>query len=190
LLGDLFIGGTRGEIFSFGNIIELFSNGYIALDLDNDNNSVNQFEIWNGTETLVYKVDESGNTTATGTKSASINTPTYGQRLMYSVESPEVWFEDIGTAYLENGAFTVKFEPIFAETVNPKSDYHVFVTPLCEYAVILFVSEKTEEGFTVKGETLDKQPSNCGFDYRVIAKRLGYEDERLMPVDTTANSRP
>ena len=190
LLGDLLIGGTRGEIFSFGNVMELFSNGYIALDLDNDNNSANQFEIWNGTETLVYKVDESGNTTAIGTKSASVNTPNFGQRLMYSVESPEVWFEDIGTAHLENGVAMVKFETIFAETVNASLDYHVFVTPLCEYAVILFVSEKTEEGFTVKGETLDKQPSNCGFDYRVIAKRLGYEDDRLMPVDTTANSRP
>ncbi|MBK7176102.1 MAG: hypothetical protein IPH82_02730 [Chloroflexi bacterium] len=53
-IGDLLIGGSRGEIFATGNIMELFSNGYVVIDLDNDNNSANQFEIWNGVETPVY----------------------------------------------------------------------------------------------------------------------------------------
>jgi hypothetical protein len=34
-------------------------------------------------------------------------------------------------------------------------------------------------GFTVKGVGLDGKPSACEFDYRVVAKRLGYEDVRL-----------
>jgi hypothetical protein len=57
LIGDLLIGGDRGEIFTPGNVAELFSNGYIALDLDNDNNSSNQFEIWNG-RLPVFRVRE------------------------------------------------------------------------------------------------------------------------------------
>ncbi len=188
-IGDLLIGGSRGEIFATGNIMELFSNGYVVIDLDNDNNSANQFEIWNGVETLVYKVDENGNTMATGTKSASVNTAVYGQRLVYAIESPEVWFEDVGTAQMAEGVALVQFDPIFAETVDLETDYHVFVTPLCEDPVILFVTVKTAEGFTVKGVTLDNQPSNCGFDYRVMAKRLGYADVRLTPADSFIDSR-
>ena len=68
-IGDLLIGGNRGEIFVPGTVMELFSNDYVAIDLNNDNNSSSQFEIWNGAEVLVFKVDEAGNTTATGTKS-------------------------------------------------------------------------------------------------------------------------
>jgi hypothetical protein len=188
LIGDLLLGGDRGEIFVPGTVAELYSNGWIALDLDNDNNSSNQFEIWNGADVLVYKVDEAGNTTATGTKSAVVKTSNYGPRLLYAVESSEVWFEDIGTATLKNGTITIAFEPIFAETVDLKADYHVYVTPLCDEAVVLFVTAKTTEGFAVKGVTLDNQPSSCAFDYRVMAKRWGYSDVRLAPADT-GNSR-
>jgi hypothetical protein len=188
-IGDLLIGGARGEVFAPGSIMELFTNGYMVIDLDNDNNSNNQFEIWNGSETLVYKVDEAGNTTATGAKSAVVSTPDYGQRLMYAVESPEVWFEDFGSAQLAGGAVFVPIEPIFAETLDLQASYHVFVTPLCEEPVILFVSEKTPAGFTVEGVTLDNQPSQCPFDYHLVAKRLGYADKRLSPVDYTADSK-
>lgn len=184
LIGDLLIGGNRAEIFATGDVAELFSNGFIAFDLDNNNNGANQLEVWNGAETLVFKVDESGNTTATGTKSAEVKTTRYGPRLLYAVESSEVWFEDVGTALLKDGAITIEFEPIFAETVDLNADYHVYVTPLCDEAVVLFVATKTAEGFTVKGVMLDNQPSSCAFDYRVIAKRLGYSDVRLAPAET------
>jgi hypothetical protein len=188
-IGDLTLGGTRGEVFAPGSIMEFFSNGYFVIDLDNDNNSTNQLEVWNGTEVLVFKVDELGNTTATGTKSANVSTADYGQRLMYAVESPEVWFEDLGSARLENGAVSVPFEPIFAETVDLNAEYHVFLTPLCDQAVLLFVTEKATTGFTVQGVTLDNQPSSCAFDYRIMAKRLGYADARLELVEVTADSR-
>ena len=189
LIGDLLIGGNWGEIFAPGNVMALYSNGYVSIDLDNDNNSSNQFEIWNGAEALVFSVDESGNMLATGTKSAEVKTTTYGTRLMYAVESSEVWFDEIGMAYLEDGAVTVNFDPIFAETVNLNVDYHVNVTPICEEAVVLFVTAKTTEGFTVQGVTLNNQPSSCAFDYRVSAKRLGYESSRLAPTDLTTNSK-
>jgi hypothetical protein len=58
-------------------------------------------------------------------------------------------------------------------------DYHVFVTPLCQEPVLLYVTAKRATGFTVRGGTLDGQPAECAFDYRVAAKRLGYEDVRL-----------
>jgi hypothetical protein len=45
--------------------------------------------------------------------------------------------------------------------------------------VLLYVSQKTADGFTVRGVELDSAPSSCAFDYRVVAKRLGYESIRL-----------
>ena len=182
LFGDLVLGGTNGEIFTFGNMMDLYTNDYVAIDLDNDDNNANSdFSILNGADSAVFHVYENGNMTATGTKSAEVKTATYGPRLMYAMESPEVWFEDFGTGYLKDGAVTVAFDPIFAETVDLQVDYHVYVTPICEEAVVLFVTTKTPEGFTVQGVTLDSQPSNCAFDYRVVAKRLGYESARLAP---------
>ena len=124
-------------------------------------------------------VDEAGNTWAPGSKSALVETASHGRRLLYAMESPEVWFEDLGTARLTNGEATVTFDPIFAETVNLKEDYHVFVTPLAQEPVLLFITAKTSAGFTVRGVTLDGKPAGCSFDYRVIAKRLGYEGLRL-----------
>jgi hypothetical protein len=117
-----------------------------------------------------------------GTKSAVLQTEDHGRRAVYALESPEVWLEDFGTASLVDGEATVAFDPIFAETVNLEMDYRVFVTPLCQEPVLLFVTAKTGTGFVVKGVTLDNQPSDCAFDYRIVAKRLGVEDLRLEPV--------
>ncbi len=188
LLGDLYLEGARGEVFTGGDRLYLYSNGYISFFLDKNNNGSNQLEVFNGATNLVFKVDESGNTVASGTKSAKVQTANYGQRLMYTIESPEVWFEDVGTAQLVEGAATVKFEPIFAETANLESDYHVFVTPVCKEPAVLFVTDKAATGFTVQGVTINSEPSSCAFDYRVVAKRLGYEGTRLTPVETSASS--
>lgn len=185
LLGDLVLAGDKGEIFAFGSLLDLYTNDYVTIDLDNDNNNANSdFAVLNGADAVVFHVYENGNLTATGTKSAEVKTASYGPRLLYAVESPEVWFEDIGAATLKAGTITVKFEPIFAATVDLNVDYHVYVTPLCDEAVVLFVTAKSAEGFTVNGVTLDNQPSGCAFDYRVIAKRLGYSDVRLAPAET------
>jgi hypothetical protein len=124
-----------------------------------------------------------GNFSVSGTKSAVVNTKDYGNRLLYAVESPENWFEDFGTGQLVNGTAFISIEPIFAQTVNLSEDYHVFLTPVCETAILTFVTQKTSTGFSVSGVTLDNQPSQCSFDYRIVAKRLGYEDTRLAEQD-------
>ena len=45
------------------------------------------------------------------------------------MQSPENWFEDFGSAKLENGRVTVSIDPRFAQIVNTGVDYHVFLTP-------------------------------------------------------------
>lgn len=150
--------------------------------------SGNIIEGWSGDPpggTLRFRVDNAGNVYGT-TKNAIVQTQDYGERVTTAMESPENWFEDFGSGQLVNGQTTVAFEPIFAQTVNLTETYHVFVTPLGDQPVLLFVSAKTPAGFTVRGVTLDGQPANVAFDWRVAAKRLGFENIRLRTPDTFA----
>lgn len=181
-VGDLILGGGLiGEIFAFGsNGMNLFSDEDVYIDLDDNNNDANAcWKVYDGANAIV------GRTCEDGTKSAVLQTESYDQRAVYTVESPEVWLEDFDTASLVAGEATVAFESIFAETVNLEEDYHVFVTPLCDQPVLLFVTAKTSTGFTVQGVELDGDPSTCDFDYHVTAKRLGLEDLRLEAVPAT-----
>jgi hypothetical protein len=118
-----------------------------------------------------------GNFGVIGNKSAVVDTKDYGRRALYAVESPQSWFEDFGTGKLANGTAVISIEPIFAETVNLSEDYHVFVTPLGDCA--MYVDGKTPTSFAVKA--MGGQSCSVAFDYRIVAKRLGYEDLRLAP---------
>ena len=100
---------------------------------------------------------------------------------LYAVQSTENWFEDFGTASLKNGEAVVEIEALFAQTVNLSEDYRVFLTPLGDCNG-LYVAEKTATSFTV--HELGGGSADVDFDYRLVAKRLGYETERLEPVST------
>ncbi len=143
------------------------------------NNSVT-----NGTRAGLFYGDVTivGDLGVTGGKNAIAITQGHGPRLLYAGESPENWFEDLGTAQMADGAAVVAIEPIFAQTVDLNDEYHVFLTPIGQEAVLLFVSAKGPAGFTVQGRDLQGQPSSCAFDYRFVARRLGYEYVRLRPV--------
>ena len=71
-----------------------------------------------------------------------------------------------------DGESSVDINPIFTQTVNLHEDYFVFLTPLGDCA--LYVAEKTSSSFKIK--TINKQKCNLTFDYRIVAKRIGYED--------------
>jgi hypothetical protein len=181
-LGDLLLGGDIGEIFCFGHLgICADHDAYIDLD-DDDNDANAKFAIFDGTDTFLMTVEEDGDLWAAGTKSAVVQTADHGQRLLYAMESPEVWFEDFGKASLVNGEATVTFDSIYAEAANLQEDYHVFLTPLSQEPVLLFITAKDAKDFSVRGVTLNGQPTDCTFDYRVVAKRMGYEQVRLEPV--------
>ncbi len=128
-----------------------------------------------------YGLASIGDFFASGTKSALVRTQDYGWRLLYAMESPDVLFEDVGTAQLKNGEARVSIDPIFAQTVNLDEPYQIFVTAQGQEFVLLLVAAKDRDGFTVRGANLDGQPTDCAFDYRIVAKRLGYEDTRLQP---------
>ena len=126
-----------------------------------------------------YGVFSQGNFAATGTKSAVVLLADHRVASLYAVESPENWFEDFGTGQLTNGAALVRLEPLYAQTVNAGAGYHVFLTPRGE-SHGLYVTNLTPAGFEVREQ--GGGASNIEFDFRIAAKRKGYEALRLNPV--------
>ena len=135
---------------------------------------------------LEFYIEADGDVFANGTYNTFKATGGDEHRTLYGMTSAEAWAEDFGSAALKEGKATVTIDPIFARTVNLAVEYHVYLTPLCQEAVLLFVTDKGAASFTVQGVTLDGKPSACGFDYRIVAKQRGYETVRLEEVEIPA----
>jgi hypothetical protein len=172
---DLQLDGSYGDILST-SIMRLWADDDVYMILDANDDGYNGFAVFNGSGSAVFNISEDGNLWAKGIKSAMVETADQGQRLLYSMESPQVWIEDFGTASLENGKAIVPIESTFAETVNLEMDYHVFLTPLGDCNG-LYVAAKTPTSFEVR--ELSSGTSSIEFDYRIAALRRGYEDTRL-----------
>jgi len=95
------------------------------------------------------------------------------------MQSTENWFEDFGSAQLSHGSTAISLDPTFLETVNTAVDYHVFLTPNGDCKG-LYVANKSASGFEVR--ELGGGASSVSFDYRIVARRKGYENIRLAEV--------
>jgi hypothetical protein len=117
---------------------------------------------------------KSGLNVASGTKSAVVGTSD-GSRMLYTEESTAVWFTDYGFGKLDDGAAIISIDPTFAQTVNLEDEpYHVFVQVYGNAEV--YVTNRTSTQFEVR--LRDGDP-NTEFSFRIVGKRLGYEDQRL-----------
>jgi hypothetical protein len=122
-------------------------------------------------------VDNSGDLTCSGSKSAVVPVDGGSRKVaLYAVEAPENWFEDFGSGQLVNGSVVINLENTFAQTINSDLDYHVFLTPRGECEG-LYVANVTARGFEVR--ELHHGSSSVTFDYRIVARRKGYENIRL-----------
>lgn len=162
-------------------------NGRKAIVLDGSADNIDvgihinkeRFYIWNTKDNtradLIIR-----NLQATGSKSAIVETSSGGQRAIYSVESPEVWVEDYGSGQLLNGEARVDLDPLFLETVTIDEIHplKVFIQLTAEANPVY--ATKGNGYFTVR--EMNGGRSNATFDYRVVAKRRGYEDTRLEPM--------
>lgn len=113
-----------------------------------------------------------GDFVATGTKSAVVTLADNREVRLYAVESPGNWFEDFGSGRLNDGVVTVSLDPLFAQTVNTNYTYHVFLTANGNCRG-LYVAKKTATTFEVR--ELGGGRSKVTFDYRIVARRRGYE---------------
>ena len=121
--------------------------------------------------------DTDGNLGCTGAITQNVAVANGAKQVaVYSMGSPQNWFEDLGSGQLSGGASTVVLDSAFAETVDANSEYHVFLTPEGDCRG-LYVSQKTANGFEV--HELGGGQSNVSFAYRIVALRRGYENLRL-----------
>jgi hypothetical protein len=118
-------------------------------------------------------VDKVGLTVINGTKSAEVETD-QGGTLLYSEESTEVWFSDYGFGTLDDGVAQINIDPLYAQTVNLDEPYHVFLQAYGDAQI--YVTNRTAQSFEVH---LSQGDGSVEFSYRIVAKRLGYEDDRL-----------
>ena len=127
--------------------------------------------------------------TVFGAKSAAVRTGRNNYRRLYSMESPESWFEDFGEAALRNGRATVRIAPDFAPLIRT-GDYHVFLTPYGDCQG-LFVANRGRAQFEVR--ELGNGKRNVRFSYRIVAKRKDITGRRLEKVavpDVPEPARP
>jgi hypothetical protein len=115
-----------------------------------------------------------GNLQVVGTKTAVVPFPDGSQRLLYCMESPELWFEDFGSAKLARGRAVVKIDANFAKVIK-RGDYRVFVTPEgnCHG---LYVHRKGANNFEVRELTGGK--SSIAFSYRIVGRRKDIKQHR------------
>jgi hypothetical protein len=135
-----------------------------------------------GATTVNGQLQINGSYSATGTKNAAVET-SRGTRLMYSEEATEVWFTDYGFGRLDGTEVLVSFDPLYAETANLGEAYHVFLQAYG--AAELYVTERTAHGFRVK---LAAGDPGTEFSYRVVAKRMNYERDRLEAAPAAART--
>ncbi len=130
-----------------------------------------------------FGVYSSGNIAGSGTKSAIIATEE-GPKAVYCQESPEIWFEDFGSAEIVSGMAIVDIADDFLMTVtiNEEHPMKVFITPnarLGDWWV-----EKQQDRFILNAPDAKDGSS---FDFRIVAKRKGYENYRMLDVPAAWN---
>lgn len=113
-------------------------------------------------------------------KAAAVPHPDGTHRTLYSLESPESWFEDFGRAELVDGEAQVELDPDFAAVTKIEQDYHVFLTPEGE-SNGLYVTSREPEWFAVREQ--QRGTSTLTFSYRVVAKRKDLDAERLAEIE-------
>lgn len=166
-------GGTLGNTnLELSPILTTFKNdkypkNYSTWDYDS-------FSIFsdNGNSYIQGGLIMSKTISATGTKNRIVDTKNYGKILQYCYETPSPMFGDIGCGKTdENGLCYVYFDMVFMETVSTDRTYQVFLQK--EGSGDLWVEEKTEEYFLVKGTP------GLPFSWEAKVKQRDYEYERL-----------
>ncbi len=147
---------------------------------ESDSSYTGYFDARNGHGVYITTpTGKTGLSVAGGTKNAVVRVGEEA-RLMYSEEATGVWFADYGFGRLEDGVAVVAIDPAFAEAANLDEPYHVFVEPYGP--AHLYVVRRTPAEFEVRA--LDGR-ADVEFSFRVVARRRGYEHERMRPAPWT-----
>lgn len=165
------------------------SDGGTTVELDAEDGGHGEIALWDCDGNRTFRVfantmtiyNDAGAATwsinGNGAKNAIVQTRDFGQRMVYTMESPEVWFEDVGSGQLSGGSVRIDLDPVFLQTVtiDERNPMKVFITPTGDCLGVYV--EKHTDYFIV--HELAGGTSSATFDYRVMAKRVGFESTRL-----------
>jgi hypothetical protein len=181
-------GGVFGYNSSSGGGAGVQGSGYYGLSgvsnlsgaaavYGNSSNSTNAYAgYFDGGSSTNKGIYVNGTQTATGTKSALVPVND-GWRKLYCEEAAEVYFADYGSGTLVNGRAHIALDPTFLQTVTigAANPMRVFIEMNSETNGVYVVKNVT--GFDVIENA--NGTSNGTFDYRIVAKRKGYEGVRM-----------
>lgn len=113
-----------------------------------------------------------GDLSVSGTKSRSVDTENYGERLLYCYETPSPLFGDLGEGQLDDtGKCYVFLDDMFAETIDTDCVYQVFLQPYGDGKC--YVEERTSTYFVVCGTP------ELRFGWEVKCIQKNYDSIRL-----------
>jgi len=121
--------------------------------------------------TKIMSLDASGNMTLSGTLTQN-GTPSSVERdpqgvgrVVFSSQVTQATIEDLGEGQMISGHAYVALDPAFADLLDRRSPYLVFITPDGPTAEPLYVVEKSLRGFAVR-EVSNR--ATLTFDYRIV----------------------
>ena len=117
-----------------------------------------------------------GGLTTFGVPLIRIRTVTGHTVSTYSPQQSEPTVEDFGQGQLVNGQAAVRLDPAFANTMDQRKSYLVFITPDGDSRG-LYTTQKTLSGFVVREN--GGGHSTLAFDYRIVGKPFGNSSPRL-----------
>jgi hypothetical protein len=130
---------------------------------------------YNGPQIQMYAVDEiyvGGDFRVGGTKSRTVETNNYDERLLYCYETPTPLFGDIGESYIDEDGFCyVDIDDIFSETIAENVEYQVFLQK--EGLGDCWISDKTPRYFVIQGTP------GLRVAWELKAKQQNYQNYRL-----------
>ena len=136
----------------------------------------NRFFMSNSTICSAGSMHVEGDLTVIGSKNRAVRTDNYGHLALNAMESATAVFSDMGSGIIdETGICEIVFDPRFAETIDSRSEYIVFITQTGPGAISY--TNKTPGVFTVNGT------AGTRFDWIVFAKQKNYANTYLDTVD-------
>jgi hypothetical protein len=167
--------GVSGSCYEDGQVGKDYYGVKAVADLYTSNGTSYGVYGWGSGGSASYGVYYAGGLGGSGPKSAIVRTE-QGPKAVYCQESPENWFEDFGSGQIYGARAEIHLADDFRQTVtvNEIHPMKVFITPnapIGEWWV-----EKGTFDFTLMAPDA---PDGARFDYRVVAKRQGYEELRL-----------
>ncbi len=128
-----------------------------------------------------------GNFYVNGTKSAAVAHPDGTTRALFSVESPESYFEDFGETLLHGASVSVELDPDFAALVQ-RNSYQVFLTSYGPEA--LYVRARRADSFEIARVAPPGKatPRRIRVGYRVVARRANVKQARRPTIDAPAGA--